>query len=1024
MLDKTDSLTVDLPFRHFENYLQFGFHRQGHQNISWPNFSVSSPIVDPRLTLCGAEADDPYSVGNLGSNAELEVFTQQQSYEASSTVYTMPDVWIPDGFMLPALKSVVPKFIADEGFPGSSFRTTQTLGFTSPVYIQILFSVANNFPGLDGFLTKDLIWSLPKETIGNLYQMVRSAQHYSSRAIIQRLFDVAIEAGNANIVDVLIREQPRDIKINEQFCSVDGEKYTPIERATYLRHEDLVICLMKHKADISRTHPEHSRYSFGGGGALGHAVGHINYDRDGNQTRVETHPEIFRCLLDAGGDLSERGMLSLFRLGEIELVCLLLSVNTRRNVAKWNDWGVFCSIIEVGDEHTSLETVEIMLEYGADINRVVGQNDPMSSSSRTVINAAAQRGYLGVAKLLLDSGASTNGDTLLRALVSGNQDLVSLLLARGVDFNSCGSLQITPLAAAIRYEVAQVLRLIEYHGTSTRMQEQGYLTDIFCAASASVKIPLITQLIRHGCKVSLRDLNYALFKAIEEGQTKAAKILIDAGAETNFCYEFSEPRGANMFSIDHFEPLLTQALRGRSETLVMSLLGADADPNSNQSTAVPIILAAEWGNLFVIKSLIFAGADINKIGSGSDDNEDTALNVAVKRQDHELARFLLVSGADINKHTSRFGQWSVSEFEDAQRTTTALAAAVGKGDLEMARFLLDQGADPNDSVALFWAILKDKKIVDLLFEKYSARYPTGATSFGATTLAKAINDGNECTVKLLLERKVNATNLLFEREVNAAGMVFPHGHVASPFGLAISRQQEAFNGCLELFLQNGCHPNDIVSESRVHVGQESVLLRTTGFLAAIGTRNTSTVELFIRYGADVNFPTRGPVKRTPIQKAAEVGSLDILELLFNHGANINAPPAERSGGTALQLAAISGYIPIACWLISHGVDVNEPGSKVNGRTALEGAAEHGRLDMVQLLLNAGAGSRKGDDLQVAKAIELARTNWHYPICDLLKDYFSLNRWGSGMEMLPAGIDGNIPDLSLDEDFSDLVNFNF
>ena len=985
-------MTLDLPFQHFENHLQIDFHRQSHQNISWPNFLVSSPIVDPRLTLCGAEADDPYLVGKLGTNAELEGFSQQQSYEASSTVHATSDIWIPDSSMFTALKSVVPKSIADEGFPNSSVRSTTTLTFASPLYRQVLFSVANNFAGLDGSLTKDLTRLLTKDTYGNLYHMVRSTQSYSSRAIIQRLFEVAIEAGNANIVDVLIREHPRDIKINEQFCSVEGKKYTPIERAACLRHEDLVICLMEHKADLNRTHPENLVSYSGGGGALGHAVGYVH---DGKQIGVETHPKIFRCLLDAGGDLSADGMQTLIYRGEIELIFLLMSVNTRRNVAKWNDWGVFCRIIEDEDEHTSLETVKIMLEYGADINRVIGQDNQMKSSSRTVIDAAAQRGYLGVAKLLLDSGTSTNGDTLPRALASGNQDLVSLLLARGADVNSYGSLGITPLEEAIRCEVTQVLKLIEDHGTSAKMQGQGYLADMFRAASASVNIPLITQLIRHGCKVRPGDLKYALITAIQEGRNKAATILIDAGADIDTDSKYSG------------EYPLSEALRGRNGKLVMALLDADANPNIRPTQRAPIVLAAEWGNQLVIKSLIFAGANINEISDGSNGNRDSALTIAVKRQDYELVRFLLASGADINFPGSSF---SVSILGI---TSTALSVAAQRGDFEMARFLLDQGADPNDSAALLWATRKDKKIVDLLFEKHSARYPMCAKTFGAKTLARAINDGNESIVKLMLERKVNATT-----------MVTIQDQTASPFGFAISRQQQVFTGCLELFLQNGCHPNDVVSETRVYVGQEVVRLRTTGFLAAVGTRNTSMVELFIRYGADVNFPTRGPVKRTPIQKAAELASLDIIELLFNHGADINASPARRGGGTALQLAAISGYMPIACWLLSHGADPNGPSSKVNGRTALEGAAEHGRLDMVQLLLNAGAGSRQSDDIQVAKAIELARTNGHYPICDLLEDYFSLNRGGGGMEILPAGIDGNIPDLSLDEDFSDLIDFNF
>ena len=133
---------------------------------------------------------------------------------------------------------------------------------------------------------------------------------------------------------MLIREHPRDIKINKQFCSIKGKKYALIERATYLRHEDVVKCLVEHKADLNRTHPDNLVHDYNGGGALAHAVGYVNYDFNGKQTRVETYAIIFRRLLDVGGDISAREIWALINLGEIEFVFLLTSINTRRYVDK------------------------------------------------------------------------------------------------------------------------------------------------------------------------------------------------------------------------------------------------------------------------------------------------------------------------------------------------------------------------------------------------------------------------------------------------------------------------------------------------------------------------------------------------------------------------------------------------------------------------------------------------------------------------------------------------------------------
>lgn len=206
--------------------------------------------------------------------------------------------------------------------------------------------------------------------------------------------------------------------------------------------------------------------------------------------------------------------------------------------------------------------------------------------------------------------------------------------------------------------------------------------------------------------------------------------------------------------------------------------------------------------------------------------------------------------------------------------------------------------------------------------------------------------------------------------------------------------------------------------------------RVTALLVAIGTGNVSTIEMLLEYGADVNLAARGPIKRTPLQRAAEIGSTETIQLLYNRGADVNATPARTGGGTALQLAAIGGYIPVAIQLLSLKADVNAPGSKANGRTALEGAAEHGRLDMVKVLLNAGAGagSRESEQKKLTNAIALAEENEHFAVCDLLRDHLAdrlrQDRQGGEVVVLTdENIDG-LPPLDLysqDNAFESSVN---
>ncbi len=71
--------------------------------------------------------------------------------------------------------------------------------------------------------------------------------------------------------------------------------------------------------------------------------------------------------------------------------------------------------------------------------------------------------------------------------------------------------------------------------------------------------------------------------------------------------------------------------------------------------------------------------------------------------------------------------------------------------------------------------------------------------------------------------------------------------------------------------------------------------------------------------------------------------------------------------------------------ISRDANVNESPSPEEGCSAIEGAAEHGRLDMVQLLLNAGATGIAIHGVGFPRAVQLAEKNGHFAVASLLKE---------------------------------------
>ena len=326
-----------------------------------------------------------------------------------------------------------------------------------------------------------------------------------------------------------------------------------------------------------------------------------------------------------------------------------------------------------------------------------------------------------------------------------------------------------------------------------------------------------------------------------------------------------------------------------------------------------------------------------------------------------------------------------------------------------ATYLLDQGADPNDPWALKEAAYRDKNLFELLFERYCARYPIDQGKLGTTLLARFNEDEDESLVRQILRMGVDANAAIFDSK---------NGGRRTGFGFAIARQQDNKNNFLEMFMQSGCNPNSVVFQG----GRERVRPLIMAFLAAIDTQSAFTVELFIKYEADVNFPARLGVKPTPSQRAAELGNLEIVDILVNRGADVNAPATARGGGTALQLAVIGCYVPVACRRLSLGANVNAPGSMANGKTALEAAAEHGRLDMVQILFNAGAASGGSDQGQITDAIALAKANGHLGVCDLLEEHLHPETQGNGLETLGEGMVEDVTGSSLDDDPLSLWTF--
>jgi len=116
---------------------------------------------------------------------------------------------------------------------------------------------------------------------------------------------------------------------------------------------------------------------------------------------------------------------------------------------------------------------------------------------------------------------------------------------------------------------------------------------------------------------------------------------------------------------------------------------------------------------------------------------------------------------------------------------------------------------------------------------------------------------------------------------------------------------------------------------------------------------------------------------TPLALAAEAGHAEIVRILLSAGAS----PDLGGATTPLEAAVVGGHHEVVEALMRHDVDVNK--AVEEGFTPLMTAAATGDLELVRILLNAGARSRaKNDDGDTA--ITLAEDAGHFGVAVVLR----------------------------------------
>lgn len=209
--------------------------------------------------------------------------------------------------------------------------------------------------------------------------------------------------------------------------------------------------------------------------------------------------------------------------------------------------------------------------------------------------------------------------------------------------------------------------------TSARPKKPGKLqlrAELF-AAAASGNVKAIQNLIQQEVQLDTlnQDRQTALMVAVHANYAPVVVALIKAGADVALL----DPKGRTALGI--------AADLGMLE-MVRTILSCGVKPDLADKPVSPLVRASRGGHLEIVRVLLKAGADPNRISAYGN---SSALTDAIEKKHVEVVHELVAAGANVN-----------TPVEDA---CNAIQYAIITDNTDLIRFLLKAGADVN---ALNW----------------------------------------------------------------------------------------------------------------------------------------------------------------------------------------------------------------------------------------------------------------------------------------------------------------------------------
>ncbi len=177
--------------------------------------------------------------------------------------------------------------------------------------------------------------------------------------------------------------------------------------------------------------------------------------------------------------------------------------------------------------HGVLASVELLLQHRAHV-------DLCDRDGKTASSVAAAEGHVAIVTVL-NATKGVSSKNLIRALSqaawNGDMDIMAMLLAQGIDINSCQKDGRTPLSWAAGNSHPNAVRFLIQQGAQVNKADAKGQTPLSWAADKDA-IEVVAILLDHGAQPNKADAQGKTSLHWAKSQ-KVAQLLLDAGADVN-----------------------------------------------------------------------------------------------------------------------------------------------------------------------------------------------------------------------------------------------------------------------------------------------------------------------------------------------------------------------------------------------------------------------------------------------------------------------------------------------------------